>query len=90
MRHSKLNIVAATVAITGVVGAGVAVAADAPACPYGTTPQAAQKAPARGSGDRTQLRLRERDGTGQRRAQHNGRRQGGGPGSHGAVCPYRS
>ena len=51
MRHRNAKIILATVAITGVVGAGVAVAADAPTCPYGNTPKAAQNAPARGSGN---------------------------------------
>jgi hypothetical protein len=97
MRHPNTKIILATVAITGVVGAGVAVAADAPTCPYGNTPKAAQNAPARGNGDGTQLRLRERDGTGPRHAQRgahdrsgHGQRQHHGVGNRGANCPYRS
>ena len=97
MRHRNAKIILATMAITGVVGAGVAVAADAPTCPYGNTQKAAQNAPARGNGNGTQLRLRERDGTGPRHAQRsarnragNGQRQHQGPGNRGANCPYRS
>lgn len=46
MRHLNAKLILTTVAITGVIGAGVAVAADPPTCPYGNTPQAGQKAPA--------------------------------------------
>ena len=97
MRHLNAKLILTTVAITGVIGAGVAVAADPPTCPYGNTPQAGQKAPARTNGDGTQLRLRKRDGTGPRHAQRatrersgNGPRHQQGPGNRGADCPYRS
>lgn len=53
MRHRNAKITLATVAITGVVGAGVAVAADAPTCPYSNTPKAAQNAPAQGERQRS-------------------------------------
>jgi hypothetical protein len=53
MRHRNAKIILATVAITGVVGAGVAVAADAPTCPYSNTPKAAQNAPAQGERQRS-------------------------------------
>ena len=42
MRHLNAKLILTTVAITGVIGAGVAVAADQPTCPYGNTPQAGQ------------------------------------------------
>ena len=96
MRRRSSKIILTTVAITGVLGASVAVAADPPTCPYGNTPKATQKAPAR-TGDRQQLR--KRDGTGPRHAQRAAGRnanqeqrqgQGQGPGNRGADCPYRS
>jgi hypothetical protein len=94
MRRRSSKIILTTVAVTGVLGASVAVAADSPVCPYGNTPKATQKAPAR-SGDRTQLR--KRDGTGPRHAQRapnrgsgRGQWQGQGQGNRGADCPYRS
>jgi hypothetical protein len=39
MRHLNAKLILTTVAITGVIGAGVAVAADQPTCPYGNTQQ---------------------------------------------------
>jgi hypothetical protein len=97
MRRLNAKLIITTVAITGVIGAGVAVAADQPTCPCGNTPQAGQKAPERSDGDGTQPRLRKRDGTGPRHAQRaagerpgNGPRQQQGPGNRGADCPYRS
>jgi hypothetical protein len=47
MRHLNAKFILTTVAITGVIGAGVAVAADQSTCPYGNTPQAGQEAPDR-------------------------------------------
>ena len=62
MRRRSSNIILPTVAITGVLGASVAVAADPPSCPFGNTPKATQKAPAR-TGDQDRQQLRKRDGT---------------------------
>ena len=103
LRRSTRTILV-TAGVVSVLGAGVAVAADTPTCPYGNTPRAAQTQSA--AGDTTRLRLRERDGTGPRHEQRSQRRAGGrqarGQGrhhgqGHGArdgsgnpTCPYRS
>ena len=71
MRRRSLKLILTTTAAVGVLGAGVAVAADPPTCPYGNTPQAGQVTNAQRSGD--QLRLRKRDGTGPRHAQQQSR-----------------
>ena len=96
MRRRSSKIILTTVAITGVLGASVAVAADPPTCPYGNTPKTTQKAPAR-AGDQDRQQLRKRDGTGPRHAQraagrndNREQRQGQGPGNRGADCPCRS
>ena len=68
MRRRSSKIILSTVAITGVLGASVAVAADPPTCPFGNTPKATQKAPAR-TGDQDRQQLRKRDGTGPRHAE---------------------
>ncbi len=83
MLGRSAKIILATGCAVGVLGAGVAVAADPPTCPFGNTPQATS---AQTRTDRTQMRLRQRDGTGPRHAQ----RQGAGQGNRGADCPYRS
>ena len=89
MLRRSAKIILASGCAAGVLGAGVAMAADSPTCPYGNTPRATQsqtqtQAPAQGTQQR--LRLRERDGTGPRHAQ----RHGAGMGNRGADCPYRS
>ena len=68
MRRRSSKIILSTVAITGVLGASVAVAADPPTCPFGNTPKATQQAPAR-TGDQDRQQLRKRDGTGPRHAE---------------------
>ena len=98
MLRRNAKILLATAAVLGVLGAGVAVAADQSTCPYGNTPRAGQTAT--GTGD--QDRLRKRDGTGprhaqraqqgakQQRGQGQGRRLGPRDGSGNPDCPYRS
>lgn len=80
----RATLILSTVAATAVIGAGVAVAADPPTCPYGNTPRSEQVAP-RTDRDGDQLRLRKRDGTGPRHEQRGHR-----AGNRGADCPYRS
>ncbi len=96
LRRSAKTILA-TAGIVGVLGAGVAVAADPPTCPYGNTPQVTQ------TQTTAQHQLRKRDGTGPRHAQrvqqrdrsgqatrHQGRRDGSGyQGTGNPSCPYR-
>jgi|NGEPerStandDraft_8_1074529.scaffolds.fasta_scaffold71360_1 hypothetical protein len=65
-----------TAGIVGVLGVGVAVAADQPTCPNGNTPKVTQTQTG------TQQRLRERDGTGPRHAQRSQQRSGQGQGRH--------
>ena len=94
-RNAKITL--ATAGIVGVLGAGVAVAADPPACPYGNTPQVTQTQTE--TQVTTQQRLRKRDGTGprheqrvqQRHRQGQGRHHGSGhQGTGHPSCPYRS
>jgi hypothetical protein len=101
LRRTAKTIVA-TAGIVGVLGAGVAVAADPPTCPYGNTPQATQTQTQTPSG--AQQQLRKRDGTGPRHAQRLQQRDGASQasrhgGRHGGSayqatgnpnCPYRS
>jgi hypothetical protein len=97
LRHGP-KILIATVAAVGVLGAGVAVAADPPTCPFGNTPQAGQVAqPSTPNATGTQHRLLKRDGTGPRHAQQVKERQSRSPGSQGRAtgnrgvnCPYRN
>ena len=82
-----------TAGIVGVLGVGVAVAADQPTCPYGNTPKVTQT--------QTGTQQRLRDGTGprhttrsqQRGGQGQGRHQGAGNGprngSGNPTCPNR-
>ena len=91
-RTTRVAITTAAVVVT--LGAGVAVAADAPTCPFGNTPQATQT---QTTGTPTQQQLRKRDGTGPRHAQRSQQRDrqgparaGAGSGNRGADCPYRS
>ena len=94
MRRLSVKIIATAVAILGVLGVGVAVAADPGTCPYGNTPQAGKVAPAKATGDQLRERLRKRDGTGVRHVQRQSGRRAAGPGfgagNRGADCPYRS
>ncbi len=98
MRRLTAKIMITAVAVLGVLGVGVALAASSGSgtCPYGNTPQAGKVAPAKAA-DQTRDRLRKRDGTGPRHQQMSARRdtrgangQGAGPGNRGADCPYRS
>jgi hypothetical protein len=94
MLRRSVKIMLATGGIVAVLGTGVAVAADPPVCPWGNTPQSTSATqPDR---DRTQQRLRQRDGTGPRHAQQvqqrrsgNAQAPGRGAGNGGASCPYR-
>lgn len=85
-----------TAGIVGVLGVGVAVAADQPTCPNGNTPNVTQTQTG------MQPQLRKRDGTGARHAtraqqrggQGQGRHQGSGNGARNGsgdpTCPNRS
>ena len=99
LRRSAKTILA-TAGVLGVLGAGVAVAADPPTCPYGNTPQATMTQTQTGA----QQQQRKRDGTGPRHAQRVHQRDRSGQGTrqqgrhHGSgyqrtgnpSCPYRS
>jgi hypothetical protein len=97
LRRSAKTVLTAAV-VAGVLGTGVAVAADPPTCPYGNTPQATQTQTQ--TQTTTQRHLRERDGTGPRHAQRvrDGLGTGGQTRHHGSgyqgagnpSCPYRS
>jgi len=92
MLRRSMRIAITTAAVAGTLGAGVAVAADPPSCPYGNTPRVTQNQ----TGDTTTpQQLRKRDGTGARHAQRSQQRDRENParpgaGNRGADCPYRS
>lgn len=102
MRKRSVKIILGTLAVSAVLGAGVAVAATQPSWAGGSGTQVTNVAAGAQAGD--QLRLRARDGTGPRHDQMQGRahqqmRDGTGPrhgqqsaqnGNRGADCPYRS
>ena len=94
MFRRTTRVVITTAAVVVSLGAGVAVAADAPTCPFGNTPQATR---VQTTGTAAQQQLRKRDGTGPRHAQRSQQRDrrspgraGAGPANRGADCPYRS
>jgi hypothetical protein len=101
MRKRSVKIILGTLAVSVVLGAGVAVAATQPWA-GGSGAQVTNVAAGAQAGD--QHRLRARDGTGPRHDQMQGRthqqlRDGTGPrhgqmsaqnGNRGADCPYRS
>ncbi len=105
MRKRSVKIILATVAVVGVLGVGVAVAATNPPSSWaGHGPYATNTAT--GTQDAVRDRVRARDGTGPHHPQaQNGTRQGfrlrdgtgprhgqqgAGQGNRGADCPYRS
>jgi hypothetical protein len=102
MRKRSFKIVLMALAITAVLGVGVAVAASSPSWGSGGSAQATQVT--RGSGATNGMQLRARDGTGPRHSQNQTQRgqrlrDGTGPrhdqrsapnANRGANCPYRS
>jgi hypothetical protein len=98
MLRRSATIMLATAGVVGVLGVGIAVAADPPTCPYGNTPQVTRTQT--GSQTTTQQRLRKRDGTGPRHEQRVQQRDRQGPGRHhhdsgyqgtgNPSCPFRS
>ncbi len=100
MRKRTIKIILATVIVSGVIGAGVAVASSQPSWAGAGHPVAAAVT---STGANTRLHLRARDGTGAGRKatrtatrQHLGARDGTGPRHQQqasratADCPYRS
>jgi hypothetical protein len=101
MRKRSVKIILGTLAVSAVLGVGVAAAATQPFSTGGNAPQVTNVATGSQTGD--QLRIRARDGTGLRHGQmqsrmHQQLRDGTGPwhgqqsaqnGNRGADCPYR-
>jgi hypothetical protein len=102
MRKRSVKIILGVLAVTAVLGVGVAAAATQPSWTGGNGPQVTKVLNGVRTGD--QVRLRARDGTGPRHDQMQSRmqqrlRDGTGPrhgqqsapnGNRGADCPYRS
>ena len=102
MGKRSVKIILGVLAVTAVLGVGVAAAATQPSWAGGSGPQVTNVANGVRTGD--QLRVRARDGTGPRHDQMHSRlqqrlRDGTGPrhgqqaapnGNRGADCPYRS
>lgn len=102
MRKRTVKIMLGTLAVSGVLGVGVAAAAGQPSWADANGPQVAATATTMRTGD--QLRIRAHDGTGPRHDQLQSRtqqrlRDGTGPrhgqqaaqaGNRSATCPYRS
>jgi len=102
MRKRSVKIILGTLAVSALLGVGVAAAASQPSSASGSAPQATNVASGCCTGD--QLRIRARDGTGPRHDQmqsrtHQRLRDGTGPwhgqqsaqnANRAADCPYRS
>jgi hypothetical protein len=102
MRRRSVKIILGTLAVSALLGVGVAAAASQPSSAGANAPQATNVASGARTGD--QIRIRARDGTGPRHDQmqsqtHQRLRDGTGPwhgqqpaqnANRAADCPYRS